>query len=85
MSEDTSLHEKVGVLTGLVQSQTESSKEFREEMRGYMERDLEAHEDMRKELHDLSSRQAVEKVKLGAIVAAATVIVNNIIGSFFKN
>ena len=85
MSEDAGLHEKVGILTGLIQSQTDSFKDFRNEMRDYMEKDLEAHSKIEHEVHKLATNQAVEKVKLGSIVAVATVIVNQIIAGLFKN
>jgi len=84
MSEDTSLHEKVGVLKGLMEGQIDALSEFKNEMRAYMEKDLQAHDDIKKEVHGLATNQAVEKVKLGAIVAVATVIVNQIIAGFFK-
>ena len=85
MSEDTSLHEKVGKISGLLEASIRSQEDYRTEMRLYMEKDLEAHEDLRKELHSLATNQAVEKVKLGSIVAVATVIVNQIIAGLFKN
>lgn len=85
MSEDTGLHEKVGVLKGLMEGQMTALSDFKDEMRSYMEKDLHAHDEIKKEVHNLATNQAAEKVKLGAIVAVATVIVNQVISGFFKN
>lgn len=45
-------------------------------MDAYMEKDLEAHAKIEHEVHSLATGQAVEKMKLGGMVALLSVAVN---------
>lgn len=49
---------------------------FEHKMDDYMEKDLEAHAKIEHEVHSLATSQAVEKVKLGTIVAMVSVALN---------
>jgi len=49
---------------------------FEHKMDAYMEKDLEAHAKIEHEVHKLATTQAVEKMKLGSIVAMVSVALN---------